>query len=65
MLYEVITQGWASVVWHKVHMHGKLGWWLRNAADLKAFLELETWPDAAEQWATEFDHENTCPICGK
>lgn len=60
-----VGQGWASVVWHKVHMHGKLGWWLRNAADLKAFLELETWPDAAEQWATEFDHENTCPICGK
>jgi NADH dehydrogenase len=55
---------WASVLWGDVHLHGKVGWLLRNAADLEAFLELEPPIEAAEQWATVLDRENLCPICG-
>ncbi len=54
---------WASVLWGDVHLHGRIGWLLRNAADLKAFLDLESLPKATEQWATVLDHEDLCPIC--
>ena len=54
---------WASVLWGDVHLHGKLGWLLRNAADLKAFFDIESLPKATEQWARVRDHDNLCPIC--
>lgn len=60
-----VGEGWASVLWGDVHLHGKLGWLLRNVADLKAFLDFEPLPEATEQWATIFQHENLCPICDK
>ncbi len=54
---------WASVLWGDVHIHGKMGWLLRNAADFKAFLDLESLPQATEQWATVLDHQDLCPVC--
>ena len=54
---------WASMMWGDVHLHGRLGWAFRHIADLKAFSDIEPLPEAAEQWATVFDHENLCPIC--
>ena len=47
-----------------MHFYGWAGWLLRDVADLRGFLELESIPAAAEQWAAEFDHEDLCPICG-
>lgn len=58
-----VGEGWASVLWGDVHVHGKLGWLLRNAADVKAFLDFEPLSQATGQWATVFQHENLCPIC--
>ena len=54
---------WASMVWGDVHLHGRVGWLFRHAADLNAFLDFEPLPEATEQWATVFDRENLCPIC--
>ena len=55
---------WASVLWGKLHFAGWLGYLLRNAADVKGFLEIEDPIDAAEQWTTEFEEEHLCPTCG-
>lgn len=55
---------WASVEWGRWYFDGKLGWLLRNSADLGAFLELQSPLDAAEQFATVFDREDLCPVCG-
>lgn len=54
---------WASALWGDLHLHGRLGWLLRNAADLDAFLDFEPLIEATEQWATARDHEDLCPIC--
>lgn len=54
---------WASVDWGKFHFYGKLGWLLREAADLSAFHEYEPWWKATKQWATEFGTEESCPKC--
>ncbi len=55
---------WASVEWGRWYFDGKLGWLLRNSADIGAFLELQSPLDAAEQFATVFDREDLCPVCG-
>ncbi len=59
-----VGRRWASFVWKSMHFYGWAGWLLRDVADLRGFLELESIPAAAEQWAAEFDHEDLCPICG-
>jgi NADH dehydrogenase len=64
---SVIPAGphWASVDYKKWHLHGRLGWLLREAADFVAFKDLESWPKAAHQWSTEFTEEESCPFCLK
>lgn len=54
---------WGSFVYKHFHFYGKLGWLLRDAADLRAFLYIEPAVAATEQWATEFQREDLCPIC--
>lgn len=54
---------WASFVYKSFHFYGKLGWIMRDAADLRAFLYIESPAKATEQWATEFEREDLCPIC--
>jgi NADH:ubiquinone reductase (H+-translocating) len=55
---------WASVEWGRWYFDGKLGWLLRNSADIGAFLEIQSPLDAAEQFVTAFDREDLCPVCG-
>ncbi|MCA9327788.1 hypothetical protein KDA14_04640, partial [Candidatus Saccharibacteria bacterium] len=59
-----VGEGWASVLWGDFHFNGRLGWWLRNIADFKAFWDIEPLTDAAEQWATTYEEEHLCPVCG-
>lgn len=33
-----VGAGWAATVWHHHEFYGRLGWWLRRAADLRFFL---------------------------
>lgn len=62
---SVIPAGpnWAAVDWGKFHFYGRVGWWLREAADWVGFHDLEPWWKASEQWLTEFDHDEQCSVC--
>lgn len=55
---------WAAVEWGRVHIYGWLGWFLREAGDFVAFTDIETIPEAAEQWAHALQHQHLCPVCG-
>ncbi|MGB4966614.1 MAG: FAD-dependent oxidoreductase [Candidatus Saccharimonadales bacterium] len=55
---------WASVQWGRWHFDGWLGWLLREAADIRGFLDLQSPPEAAAQWASAFEREDLCPVCG-
>lgn len=55
---------WAAVEWGHVHLYGWLGWFLREAGDFVAFTDIETIPEAAEQWAHVLQHQHLCAICG-
>lgn len=54
---------WAAVISGKMSINGRLGWLIREAADLIGFHDLEPWPRAAKQFMTEFDSQDNCPTC--
>jgi len=54
---------WAAVDWGKLHIYGKVGWALREAADWVGFHDLEPWWKASEQWLTELGTEESCATC--
>ncbi len=55
---------WAAVDWGKFHFYGRLGWILREVADLVGFHDLEPWWQASEQFLTELGTEETeCAVC--
>ncbi len=60
-----VGEGWASAIIRKWRFHGRVGWALRNAADLKAFWDIQPLPEAAIQWTATFDEEHLCPICAQ
>jgi NADH dehydrogenase len=55
---------WAAVEWGKFHIYGWLGWFLREAADIRGFLDLEAPLEASEQYLQEFVPDHNCPLCG-
>jgi NADH dehydrogenase len=60
-----VGKNWASVEWGKHHFNGYVGWVLRSLADLVGFHDLETWPNAGEQWLQSMEEETLkCPHCG-
>lgn len=60
-----VGKGWASVEWGRHHFSGFIGWILRSLADLIGFHDLETWPNAGEQWLESMEEETLkCPHCG-
>lgn len=62
---SVIPAGpyWASVSWGLHTFNGKIGWLVREAADLIGFHDLEPWPKAARQLITEFEPQDDCETC--
>jgi NADH dehydrogenase len=54
---------WAAVAWGSFRFSGRLGWFLREAADLAGFHDLEPWTTAMLQWSSEFFVEDNCSIC--
>lgn len=56
---------WAAVLWGKVRIYGRTGWWLRRAADLVGYHHLEPWWEAGQQWMEENITEEECPQCAK
>ncbi len=58
-----VGKRWAVVNYRNLQIHGLLGWMLRSAADFVAFKDIESWPRAAHQWATEIGDQEDCPFC--
>lgn len=56
---------WAAVNWDKFQFFGRVGWFIREAADLVGFHDLQPWPKAARQYLTEFELEDGCEVCAR
>ena len=54
---------WAAVVAGSIRLYGKLGWLVRESADLRGFKDLEPLTTATKQWLTEFSTQEDCPVC--
>jgi len=54
---------WAAVNYGQFRLYGWIGWMLREAADLIAFHDYEPWWKAGKQWLTEFETQDSCPVC--
>ncbi len=54
---------WAAVNWGFLKVNGKIGWFLREMADLSGFHYFEPWPRAIKQFLSEFDEQESCPVC--
>ena len=53
-----VGHGWAAVLWGKVEIFGWFGQLLREAADAKAFAELEPLMKASKQWFTGLEEDD-------
>lgn len=60
-----VGPGWAAVSWGRLRLSGRLGWFIRSAADLIGFHDLEPWDRAIKQWLTEFSNQDDCAVCDK
>jgi NADH:ubiquinone reductase (H+-translocating) len=56
---------YAAVLWGKLRVYGRLGWWLRRAADFIAYRDYEPWKIAVSRWLAEADEEENCPTCNQ
>lgn len=54
---------WAAVEWGKLRFAGRMGWFLRWAADWIGFNDVEPVWQATEQWLTEFGKQEECATC--
>lgn len=54
---------WASVLWGKVRINGRLGWMLRRFADLRAYHDYQPWWPASQIWMAEYTEQESCPLC--
>lgn len=54
---------WASVVWGKVQFYGRLGWYIRQAADWISYHDFTPWWRATELILKADDTEENCPVC--
>lgn len=63
--WSVIPAGkrWAAASRGHFKVYGLGGWLLREAADVVAFHDYESWQTASKQWLTGFGSEETCRIC--
>lgn len=56
-------KGWAVVVWGKLHIYGRLGWWLRKAADWIGYRDVEPWWKATDRLMADSIKEDNCLVC--
>lgn len=54
---------WAAVQWGHFQIYGKLGWLLREAADLIAYHDLQPWWPAYKHWMASNSSLETCEVC--
>lgn len=60
-----VGHGWAIVLWGRLQISGRLGWWLRSAADFVGYHDYEPWWPAAKLWAAESAESDDCAECSK
>ncbi len=58
-----VGKGWAVVVWGKLHIYGRMGWWLRRAADWLGYRDVEPWWKATDRLRADRLREDNCLIC--
>lgn len=56
---------WSAVLWGHTKIYGRLGSWLRTAADIVGYHSFEPWQTALKQASMELESEDDCPICDK
>jgi NADH dehydrogenase len=56
---------WAAVQWGSLQLYGLSGWIVRRLADLVAYSDIESWPQALQVWGQDGRHEDDCPLCAK
>lgn len=54
---------WAAVVWGPLRLYGRLGWWLRRAADFVGYRDYEPAFKATQWWLEEYAQEDLCEVC--
>lgn len=54
---------WAAVQWGYFPIYGRIGWLLREVADLIAYHDLQPWWPAYKHWMAANSHMETCKIC--
>lgn len=57
--------GWAAVLWGKFGTFGKLGWWLRSAADYAGYHDYQPWWKASQLLLEEAHETDECKICAQ
>ncbi len=56
---------WAAVQWGHLQVYGRLGWALREVADLIGYHDLEPWWFATEHWMASNASSEPCMVCSK
>lgn len=54
---------WAAVKWGNLYFYGRLGWWLRGAADFVAYHKIEPWWPATGHWLESIRNDESCKVC--
>lgn len=55
--------GWAAIQWGKRRYYGRIGWWLRRAADLVGYRDMLPELTAWRLWLGAGRKNEECPIC--
>ena len=58
-----VGQGWAAIQWGKSRYYGRLGWWIRRAADLVGYRDLLPEGAAWKLWLGAGRKHEDCPVC--
>lgn len=58
-----VGKGWAMVTWGGLHFYGRLGWWLRKAADWIGYRDVEPWWRATDRLMADRLKEDNCLVC--
>lgn len=60
-----VGPGSAVVLYHGMQFSGRVGWFLRHAADARAFLSMMHPLDALRVFLSGFSSSESCPVCRK
>lgn len=58
-----VGPGWAAFVYGPLHFYGRLGWWLRKAADWVGYRDVEPWWKATDRMLADRKREDNCLVC--